>query len=125
TFSTAALALLGKRLSLKHEAVVASLSGEHRSEVLSGIRRILAVTFGAEAAGALILSILFHLHGDPWALAIWRGAFTAISAFCNAGFSLQPDSLIPYQQNGFILHTVGFLIIAGGLSPAAIAAIPR
>jgi trk system potassium uptake protein TrkH len=49
-----------------------------------------------------------------------------VSAFCNAGFALQTDSLIPFQTNPWVLHVVAALIICGGLSPAvALAAANR
>jgi trk system potassium uptake protein TrkH len=57
-------------------------------------------------------------------LALWRGVFTSISAFCNAGFALQSDSLIPYQQSPLVLHAIGALIVLGGLSPLAVFALP-
>ena len=58
-------------------------------------------------------------------MALWRCVFTAISAFCNAGFALQSDSLIPYQNAPLILHTVAALIVLGGIAPATSLLIPR
>jgi trk system potassium uptake protein TrkH len=77
------------------------------------------------APRAIVLGLLFRLHGDGWGEAAWRGLFTAISAYCNAGFALQSDSLIPYQDSGLILHLVALLIILGGLGPVVVAALPR
>lgn len=126
TLSTAAFGALGRRLSVRHEEAVAGLfSGEHRGLLYSALRRTLAITFAAELAGAVLLTALFWNHSDSLGTAAWRGLFTAISAFCNAGFALQPDSLIPYQQAPAILHVVAILIVAGGLSPIVIAALPQ
>jgi trk system potassium uptake protein TrkH len=50
--------------------------------------------------------------------------FTAVSAFCNAGFALQSDNLVPYQGDPLVLHTVGLLIVLGGLSPGVVFALP-
>jgi trk system potassium uptake protein TrkH len=126
TLSTAALGLLGQRLSVRHEEVVASLySGEHRGRLFASLRRTLAVTFAAEAAGSVFLAVLFWREGDGFAEGLWRGLFTAVSAFCNAGFALQADSLIAYQGSPAVLHTIAVLIVAGGLSPAVIVALPR
>jgi trk system potassium uptake protein TrkH len=96
-----------------------------RGDLFNALRRLLALTFGAEAAGAVLLAVLFMTEGDTLLQALWRGLFTAVSAFCNAGFALQTDNLVPYQKNGFILHIVAALIIVGGLSPAVVLAIPR
>jgi trk system potassium uptake protein TrkH len=67
---------------------------------------------------------LFLGAGDDVNTALWRGLFTAISAFCNAGFALQGDNLVPYQGHPGVLHVVGLLIILGGLSPPVISAVP-
>ena len=125
TFSTVTVWALGQRMSLRHESAVASLlSTEHRGKLFGTARRILALTFVAEAIGAAVLLVAFLSHGDRWDVALWRSVFTAISAFCNAGFALQADSLIPYQSSPLVLHTVGLLVILGGLSPLTVYSIP-
>ena len=125
TLSTAALGALGRRLSVRHEEAVAGLfSRQHRGMLFVALRRTLAVTFAAEIAGALVLSVLFWSHGDGFGAGLWRGAFTAVSAFCNAGFALQTDSLVGYQAAPAVLHVVALLIITGGLAPAVITALP-
>jgi trk system potassium uptake protein TrkH len=125
TFSTAAMWALGRRMSLRHEGAVASLiSTQDRGRLFATAKRILQLTVAVEGAGAVLLSVAFTAHGDGPAMALWRGVFTSISAFCNAGFALQSDSLIPYQQSPLILHTVGVLIVLGGLSPLAALALP-
>lgn len=125
SFSTAALATLGRRLSLRQEATMAELlSGKDRAELFVSLRRLLGVTFTAELAGAIVLSLAFLLEGDGALQALWRGVFTSVSAFCNAGFALQTDSLVPYRSSPWILHTVSTLIIFGGLSPALVTMIP-
>lgn len=126
TLSTAALGALGRRLSVRHEEAVAGLfGGEHRGLLFVALRRTLAVTFAAEAAGAIVLTALFAAHGDALGDALWRGVFTSVSAFCNAGFALQSDSLVGYQTAPAVLHVVALLIITGGLAPPVIAALPR
>jgi len=125
TFSTAALRMFGGRMSLRHESAVASLISDRDSRQLYGsAQRILAFTLGCELVGAAWLSITFRAHGDSWIMAAWRGVFTSVSAFCNAGFALQSDSLVSYQHDPAVLHMVGLLILVGGLSPAAVLAIP-
>ncbi|MBK8975022.1 MAG: hypothetical protein IPM29_03780 [Planctomycetes bacterium] len=97
TFSTAALRMLGRRLSLREESAVARLIGtKDRSRLITSAQDVLRITFVVEGAGALLLTILFLAHGDDLADALWRGVFTAVSAFCNAGFAMQSDSLVPY-----------------------------
>lgn len=121
TFSSGALVLLGRRLSLRHEATFANLLGDQdRGHLVSVVGRTLGVTFGFELAGTVVLAAAFYASGEALGPAAWRALFTSISAFCNAGFALQSDSLIPYQTNAVVLHVVGILIIAGGLSPLVV-----
>ncbi|MBA2663231.1 MAG: potassium transporter TrkH [Bradymonadaceae bacterium] len=125
TFSTAALALFGRRMSLRHESTIAQLmSDQDRGEIHRALRHILAVTIITEGLAASALTLLFFAQGDSIGEALWRGVFTAISAFCNAGFALQSDSLIGYQTNTGVLHVIALVIIIGGLSPAVVASIP-
>jgi trk system potassium uptake protein TrkH len=126
TFYTAALAALGKRLSLRHESsIAASANVRERQELVRTLVRLIVFTFVVEAIGAVLLTVAFLLHGEGFSSAFWRGIFTSVSAFCNAGFALQSDNLIGYQEDPFVLHVVATVIVLGGLSPAAALAIPR
>jgi trk system potassium uptake protein TrkH len=125
TFSTAAMRLLRRRMSLRQEGAMASLlSAEDRGRLYGAARRLIVFTFYCELAGALLLFFLFLGCGDAVAQALWRAVFTAVSAFCNAGFALQSDSLVVYQHSPAVLHVVAALIVIGGLSPAAALAVP-
>jgi trk system potassium uptake protein TrkH len=126
SLSAAAMAAAGKRLGLRAEGVVADMvSGADRRALAGSLRRLLAVTFAAEALGAVLLFVAFAGEGDPLPQAVWRGVFTAISAFCNAGFALQSASLVPYASNQGVLQVVALLVVAGGLSPAVVLVLPR
>ncbi|MEN9580638.1 MAG: hypothetical protein RJA70_3647, partial [Pseudomonadota bacterium] len=123
TFYTVGLTVLGERLSLKQERAMASaLSLQERGTLSRPTRRILAVTLVTEGVGAICLVGLFLAEGVGVRDAIWRGVFTAVSAFNNAGFALQSDNLVQYQGNPLILHVVGLLIVLGGLAPATVLA---
>ncbi len=126
TLSSAALAAMGRRISLRHERVLGQVLGEeHRAAVFQTLRRIVVVTAASELLGAALLFALFAARGIAPGTAAWKAVFTAISAFCNAGFALDADSLMWAQRDPLILHVVATLIVIGGLSPAAIAAIPH
>jgi trk system potassium uptake protein TrkH len=125
TFSAAAVLALARRMSVRHEATAADLIGANSvGELQQALVRVLALTFSIEAAGALGLATCFWLAGDAPGYALWRGVFTSISAFCNAGFGLQTDNLVPYAAHPAVLHIVAALIILGGLGPAVIVAAP-
>lgn len=116
--ATVSLHILGYRISVKHERMISALSNLDRQSIFNSLYNIFKVTFFIELTGAVFLTILFLGEGDTFLQAIWRGIFTSISAFCNAGFALQSDSLISYQNNPALLHSVSTLIIFGGLAPA-------
>lgn len=78
------------------------------------IRVIFLMTVTIEAAGAILLGLAFIPE-----MGVWQGSYSAIfhsiSAFCNAGFSLFPDSLIGYRGNAFVNLTFMGLIVLGGI----------
>ncbi|HIW01766.1 MAG TPA: Trk family potassium uptake protein [Candidatus Protoclostridium stercorigallinarum] len=121
TFVFAFLRLSGKKISLKsrtvmQEAVAApELGGMGR---LTGT--ILGGTFICEAIGAGVLCFAFV--PELGAEGVWVAVFTAVSAFCNAGFDLMGGrgngefiSLTEFSGNPVVCLTVPLLIIIGGL----------
>ena len=108
--SIAAVALnaMGRRLSLRQERLLTSMTDTDHQTLVDALVRILKFTFVAEGIGALMLTGLFYASGDAMGQAAWRGLFTAVSAFCNAGFALQSDNMIPYQKQSLcFVHSVG------------------
>jgi trk system potassium uptake protein TrkH len=125
SITTVALHAMGRRMSLKQERLLTSMTNTDHKDLVHSLKTILKFTFIAEGVGTVVLFFLFHAEGDTVGMAAWRGVFTAISAFCNAGFALQSDSLIPYQTNALILHAVAALIIFGGMAPATSLLVPK
>jgi len=77
---------------------------------------ILAGTFIIEAIGAFALWSLFA--GDPRLgeqSALWLAVFHAVSAFCNAGFSLFPGGLTQFAGDFGVQLVIMLLIVCGGL----------
>lgn len=125
TLSTLVYTSIGRRMSLRHElAVKALLGAEGRGALRLATARIVGFAFITELTGAAILTIDFASHGERIGAAAFRGLFTAVSAFCNAGFALQSDSLMGYADRPWVLHTVAALILLGGISPATVFAVP-
>lgn len=83
------------------------------------LRRFLAftfvLTFASELCGAAWLWTRvgdFDLGAhDP----VWWSVFHAVSAFCNAGFGLSPQSLASFADRPDVLLPVATLIVVGGL----------
>lgn len=85
-------------------------------DVGSVLKLILLVTFSVEALVAIVLILRLHYgYGEPWGTALWNGAFHAISAFNNAGFSTYSDSLMSFVADPLIVVPVMLAIIMGGL----------
>ncbi len=124
TISTVALHVMGKRLSLRQERLLTTLTETSHSDLIDSLVMIVRFTLLTELVGAVLLTGCFLSAGDSLSLAVWRGIFTSISAFCNAGFALQSNNLISYQSSPLILHTVAALIILGGLAPATCLMLP-
>lgn len=115
TFSTIVLLLLGKSPSLKGRLVIQdTLTYGPTKALFSLVKAVLAFTFITEAIGSLILAIHWH-RILPWSKAFFYGIFHAISAFCNAGFSLFSNSLEDFNTDFVVLLTIAFLIILGGI----------
>ncbi len=83
-------------------------------EVRPLLRLVFRFTLSVEAIGALFLFAHWYPALGPGPAA-YAGAFHAVSAFCNAGFSTFATSLAHYRQDTFVNLTVAGLIILGGL----------
>jgi trk system potassium uptake protein TrkH len=115
TIAALAAGTLGRRLSLEVEEATA---GPAALLPLGGwralVRSVVTATFAIECAGAVALWVAWR--GDLGAAgAIWPAVFSAISAFCNAGFSVFAHSLEGYADDLPTLAVVGALIVLGGI----------
>jgi len=105
--------LLGQAFSLRESVAMQDLlSAQTVSRIGNMIAFIFISTIIIEAVGAVIL------------LGMWTGdvqnklfcsIFHAISAFCNAGFSLFGDSFVGYSRSWQVFAVVCPLIVLGGL----------
>jgi len=116
--------LLGSSLGLRGQralAEVLELPGARTAGHLATF--IVASTVAIEAVGAVALAVAFWRHGFAVPEAVWRGVFHAVSAFCNAGFALQTDSLTIFKQDSIVLTAFAALIVLGGLGFAVLASL--
>jgi len=117
TFVAFVSMLFGKGMGLHDQIVLKdALNFEAIGDVAKMIRAIFLYTFLIEAAGAV--GLYFFLpespEGDGWAR-LGSCIFHSISAFCNAGFALWPDSLVAFQANLPLQSIIMILITLGGL----------
>ena len=116
-FATLGMVLIGRRISL-HSRIL--LSESMNQNGLSGMVRLslwfFLMALVIELTGAALLaSRLIPRYGT--ARGLWLSLFTAVSAFCNAGFDLfgNGDSLLAFRQDPMVLWTLIGLIQLGGM----------
>jgi len=117
TLGTFFLAMVGRRLSVNEEFVMMDSLGTERVRGLhSLLAKTILFTLIIETGGAAILAYRFIVvhHYEAWD-AVYMAFFHSISAFCNAGLSLFPNSLMDIRTDKIVILTVAALIILGGL----------
>ena len=95
-----------------------SVSADGLSKATEVLKIVIKLAAAFEAVGIVLL--LFAFVPQFGAEGVWVSVFTAISAFCNAGFDLfgrfgAYSSLVPYVNNYYVQAVIMFMIIAGGL----------
>lgn len=109
--------LVARRLRLSTRLVA---QAETRSlalgDVAGVLKLVLLVTVSAELVTAAALTLrLRQAYEEPWPEAVWHGLFLAISAFCNAGFSVYPDSAMKFALDWLILGPIMAAVILGSI----------
>jgi trk system potassium uptake protein TrkH len=110
-----------RALSVEDRFLLSYMTNERDlSNLGRSVLGIVTTTLIIEAAGAVLLFAGFRarLGGGP--ATVFTAIFHAVSAFCNAGFSLFSDSLQRFRSNPFVNAVICLLIIGGGLSFAVI-----
>jgi trk system potassium uptake protein len=127
TFSTMFAILLGRRLSISENITIQSALSQTRIEGLNRlVLYIIVFTFSVEIIGAILLYMRW-IHTFDWGTlrTMEHAIFHSISAFCNAGFSLFPKSLMGFSKDWVTITIVSSLIIIGGLGFVVFMDIPK
>ncbi len=107
--------LVGRQLSLRQSL---ALQDSISHKTVGDLRRIavfvVVTTFVVEAIGA---ALLYPIWDDSFSVSqrVFHSVFHSVSAFCNAGFSLQSDSLIPFRRSWSVYGCIMPLIVIGGV----------
>ena len=117
TFAALMFQFLGRRMSLKSQAL---LHGSFFQQDIginfrAMFKRILWLTAVTELLGAALLFLALGPRASRLGEAILSALFHAVSAFCNAGFSLYDDNLLGLRHNYLFTTTIMVLIVIGGL----------
>lgn len=108
--------LMGRHLSLRQSLVLQdALSHQTLGRVRRMVVFVVAVTFACELVGAVVLYPMWPAELGPTRERVFYSVFHAVSAFCNAGFSLQSDSLVRYRGAWQVYAGIMPLIVVGGL----------
>ncbi|WP_155303323.1 TrkH family potassium uptake protein [Desulfosarcina widdelii] len=126
TISTLVLMMVRKRPTLSGQALIKDTFtyGEGKQTASAVLKAIFVTAFCIEAAGALGL----YLRMAPetgWGRAAYPAVFHAVSAFCNAGFSLYSDSFVGYREDWAVNAILSVLIIVGGIGFIVIADVKK
>lgn len=115
TFSVYLFFYLGKGVGIRDRWVIQeTLLHTPVDSLRDLVHSIFKYTLVIEGVGAALLAIAF-VPKMGWVKGIYSAVFHSISAFCNAGFSLFPDSLIGYRADPLVNITIMALIILGGI----------
>lgn len=101
-----------------------SINTDSVGEINRLIKTVMAASFAVEAAGTLLLALVFvpKYGAEGWFISL----FLSVSAFCNAGFDILGregpfTSLCGYNGSPLVLLTISALIIIGGLGAMVLA----
>ena len=106
---------IGGQATLRQRAVVAETLGIKSGRDLRWVTlAVLATVLFAEACGFALLCWADWGSAAPGHV-VWRSLFHSVSAFCNAGFALHDQNLVPDAGRVSINLVICGLIILGGL----------
>ncbi|MEU4681820.1 TrkH family potassium uptake protein [Streptomyces xinghaiensis] len=117
TLATLLAVLVSRRLRLRTrllaqmETKTLSMRGMRRV-----VRNIVLFSLAVEAVVAAVLAAVFlTVHDRPLGASLYDAVFHAVSAFNNAGFSLNSDSLMGYVDDPWVCLPIAAAVVVGGL----------
>lgn len=121
TFAIIAALSLGKRVSLKYQALAMEAFNQTNVMRIRQIAKtVIQFALTIELAAILILTLWWWRHYS-FHDALGLATFHVISAFNNSGIALFPDSLIRYSSDPVTVFTITTCIILGGIGFSVLA----
>lgn len=109
-------AALGQRVSLQQRVVARdTIIIRERGPLANTFRNVARYTLVCEGIGAALLFVRWWTLGEAPGRAAALATFHAVSAFCNAGFSLFSNNLEGYVGDPWVNIVITGLIVVGGL----------
>jgi trk system potassium uptake protein len=107
--------IMGKRIGLKQRILLQeSLNAFSVQGIIKLVQRVIIITLSIEAIGAIALAVRWSQEMSV-GKAIYYGIFHSISAFNNAGFGLEADSLSRWVGDPTVNIVITSLFILGGI----------
>ncbi len=116
TISSFFALFLGRGMAIRERIMLQEMLNVERLDAITRlVKGVILITFLMEALGVVLLFFSWDL--PQWSIGqrLYHSVFHSVSAFCNAGFSLNSDSLMSFNQNYPVMLTIAMLIIVGGL----------
>lgn len=106
---------MGKRIGFRQRMLLQeSMNTFSLKGIIQLLKRVIVITLSVEAVGAVILAFRWSQDMSV-GKAIYYGIFHSISAFNNAGFGLEPDSLMKWVGDPVVNLVITGLFIIGGI----------
>ncbi len=114
-FGSMLAVLVSGRLSISENLSLRSMiQDQPLRRITAFVRFMVLTTLLLELLGAAAMMPMWP-DGTPLKQRICLSLFHSISAFCNAGFSLQNDSFVAYRYSPYLHGVILPLIVIGGL----------
>lgn len=129
TLSTTLALLIGKRIGLRERVLIQKAYNQlDLSGLVELVRKILLVTLLLESCGALLLFLRFSQLMTKTD-ALYYAVFHAVSAFCNAGFTLfwgfNASGFSAFLTDWWVCLVIAGLVLTGGLGFPVLSDIKR
>lgn len=108
TFGTFLMIAIGRRISLSREF---SLMNAYGVEQVHGLRGLILWVMGSMAVVEGIGAVALYARFEDW----YKAWFFSVMSFCNAGFSILPDSLATFSADPYVLMVLAAETILGGI----------
>lgn len=108
TCGTFLLVAIGRRLSLSREF---SLMNAYGVAQVKGLKGLICWVVGSMLTIECLGAAVFYFHSHD----VYSSIFFSVMSFCNAGFSLYPDSLAPFADDPLVIITLAVETILGGI----------
>lgn len=118
-FGSVLALMFGRTMSLREDVSLSQmLNDQPLQDITRFVRFIVIATLTMEFVAALIMTPLWHgAEGEEIAFTnrLGMSMFHAVSAFCNAGFDLTGDSMVPFRYEPLAHLVIIPLVILGGI----------